>query len=308
LSPPHPDRFVHWILLRGLPPIDRREACGARRDPDRTAAGSTIYAYGLRNSFDFDFDPVSGQVFATENGDACDDEINRLLPGGNYGWRPNYPCDDAAPAPLYNTIPPLIYWSPSIAPTGLTFYRGDLIPEWTNDRFMCAFKDSSSALHHFKLNAARTAIISHIVIAGTHCRTDVLTGPDGALYYSAGGGYSPYNGPIKRLSRTTSFVPSSVSVNPVAVKTGELFTYTIKVSHAGTLSNTFSLVAVPSSHTTIEALSPGMQVVEGEVSWSGVLSGVQSITGTIVVRVTDPLTPPYAITVPIDIYAPLCLS
>jgi hypothetical protein len=35
-----------------------------------------------------------------------------------------------------------------------------------------------------------------------------------------------------------------------------------------------------------------------------VLSGVQSITGTIVVRVTDPLTPPYAITVPIDIYAP----
>ena len=77
---------------------------------------------------------------------------------------------------------------------------------------MCAFKDSSTALHHFKLNAARTAIVSHTILSDTinhqpiQCRTDVLTGPDGALYYSEGGGY--YNGPIKRLSRTTSFTPS----------------------------------------------------------------------------------------------------
>jgi glucose/arabinose dehydrogenase len=168
---------------------------------DNPFSGSSVYAYGLRNSFDFDFDPITGQIFATENGDACDDEINRLLPRGNYGWRPNYPCDDGAPGgpnPAYNTIPPLTYWSSSIAPTGLTFYRGDLIPEWKNDLFMCAFKDNSTALHHFKLNAARTAIISHTIIAGTQCRTDVLTGPDGALYYSEGGGY--YDGPIKRLT------------------------------------------------------------------------------------------------------------
>lgn len=272
---------------------------------DNPFPGSTIYAYGLRNSFDFDFDPITGQVFATENGDACDDEINRLLPGGNYGWRPNYPCDDGTgPNPAYNTIPPLIYWSPSIAPTGITFYTGDLIPEWKNDLFMCAFKDSSTALHHFKLNAARTAIISHTIIAGTQCRTDVLTGPDGALYYSEGGGYLAYNGPIKRLSRTTSFTSSSVSVNPAAVRAGEAFTYTIKVSHAGTLSNTFSLLAVPSSRTTVESLSPGLQEYEGEISWTGVLTGIQSITGTIVVRVTDPITTPYVITIPIDIYAP----
>ncbi|HSD84244.1 MAG TPA: PQQ-dependent sugar dehydrogenase, partial [Anaerolineae bacterium] len=172
---------------------------------DNPFPGSSIYAYGLRNSFDFDFDPITGQLFATENGDACDDEINRLLPGGNYGWRPNYPCDDGAPGgpdPQYNTIPPLISWPASIAPTGITFYRGDLIPEWKNDLFMCAFKDGSTALHHFKLNAARTAISAHTIIAGTQCRTDVLTGPDGALYYSEGGGY--YTGPIKRLTRRTS--------------------------------------------------------------------------------------------------------
>ena len=140
----------------------------------------------------------------------------------------------------------MIHWTPSIAPTGLTFYTGDLIPEWKNDLFMCAFKDSSTALHHFKLNAARTAIVSHTILSDTvthqkiQCRTDVLTGPDGALYYSEGGGY--YNGPIKRLSRTTSFTPSTVSVNPAAVRAGEVFTYTIRVSHVGTLSNTFDLV------------------------------------------------------------------
>jgi glucose/arabinose dehydrogenase len=274
-------------------------------------ADQSIYAYGLRNSFDFDFDPITRQVFATENGDACDDEINRLLPGGNYGWRPNYPCDDEAPGgpnPAYNTLPPLIYWSSSIAPTGLTFYRGDLIPEWQNDLFMCAFKDSSTALHHFKLNAARTAIVSHTILSDTinhqniACRTDVLTGPDGALYYSEGGGY--YNGPIKRLSRTTSFTPSSVSVNPAAVRAGEVFTYAIKVSHVGTQSNTFDLSAALSPSTTVVSLSPGLQEYAGVVSWSGGLSGIQSITGTIAVRVTDPLTTPYFITIPIDIYAP----
>ncbi len=276
---------------------------------DNPFRGSTIYAYGLRNSFDFDFDPVTGRIFATENGDACDDEINLLLPGGNYGWRPNYPCDDATgPDPAYNTIPPLYHWTPTIAPTGITFYTGDLIPEWKDDLFMCAFKDSSTAIHHFKLNAARTAIVSHTILSDTithqplQCRTDLRTGPDGALYYSEGGGY--YNGPIKRLSRTTSFTASSVGASPAAVKAGDLITYTIRVRHAGTLSNTFDLVAVPPSQTTVAALSPGMQEYPGEVWWSGWLTGLQSITGTIVVRVTDPLTTPYFITLPIDISAP----
>jgi glucose/arabinose dehydrogenase len=270
---------------------------------DNAFPGSSVYAYGLRNSFDFDFDPISGRLFATENGDACDDEVNRLLPGGNYGWRPNYPCDDASgPHPAYNTIPPLIYWTTSIAPTGITFYRGDLIPEWKNDLFICAFKDSSTGLHHFKLNAARTAIISHTIIAGTLCRTDVLTGPDGTLIYSEGGGY--YNGPIKRLTRATSFAPSSVSVDPLLVRAGGVFTYTIRVHHAGTLSNTFHLTATLSPATALEALSPGLQGNGGVVTWSDVLTGIQSITGAIVVRVTDPLTAPYFVTTPFEISAP----
>ncbi len=281
---------------------------------NRPKADWSNYAYGLRNPFDFTFDPVSQQMFAVDNGDACDDEINLIRRGYDYGWRVNYPqtplpCDDdVGPDPLYNTIPPLYHWTPSIAPTGITFYTGDLIPEWKNDLFMCAFKDSSTALHHFKLNADRTAIVSHTILSDTvnhqaiQCRTDVLTGPDGALYYSQGGGY--FNGPLKRVSRTTSFTSSSVRVDPALVYTGDVFTYTIKVSHAGTLSNTFDLTATLSPSTTVEALSPGMQDNSGVITWSGLLTGIQSITGTIAVRATDPVTTPYFITVPIDIAAP----
>jgi glucose/arabinose dehydrogenase len=45
------------------------------------------YAYGLRNSFGMDFDPVTGNLWDTENGAACCDEINLVQPGFNSGWR-----------------------------------------------------------------------------------------------------------------------------------------------------------------------------------------------------------------------------
>ncbi len=211
---------------------------------------NSIYARGLRNSFDFDFDPVSGAVFASENGEACDDEINRILPGYNYGWRPFYPCDDGAPGgpdPTYNSIPPLIDWTPSLAPTGLTFYTGDLIPEWKNDLFMCSYKDATTAIHHFKLNATRTAIVSHTILSDTinhqpiTCRTDLLTGPEGALYYSEGGGYPENNGPLKRLIRRTSFADSAASVQTARVVADGQAQVVIVLRHHGTNANSFSV-------------------------------------------------------------------
>jgi len=278
---------------------------------DNPFGNNSIYAYGLRNSFDFAFDPISGELFATENGPSCDDEINRIVRGGNYGWRPFYPCDDAAPAgpdPAYNTLPPLIFWTPSLAPTGLTFYTGDLMPEWKNDLFICSYKDATTALHHFKLNASRTAIVSHTILSDTlnhqpvTCRTDLLTGPDGALYYSEAGGWE--SGPIKRLTRPTSFVFSSVSANPVAVHSDDVLTYTLDVRHTGTLSNTFTLTATLSPSTTLEAASSGLTFDSDHVYWSGTLSRTQSITATYTVRMSDLITTPYFITSPIKITAP----
>ncbi len=276
---------------------------------DNPFAGSSIYAYGLRNSFDFDFDPITGQIFATENGDACDDEINRLLPGGNYGWRPNYPCDDAAPGgpdPHYNTIPPLIYWSSSIAPTGLTFYRGDLIPEWKNDLFMCAFKDSSTALHHFKLNASRTAIVAHTIVAGTQCRTDVLTGPDGALYYSEGGGY--YNGPIKRLTRRSSLALTTVHVQPLNPPSGGVADYTIALRHVGVSSNTFALtVTIPAGPAFIisaQAEHGSLTQQAYQLWWSGTVTSSAAWTATYRLQISSDPATAYPLTHTVRLTAP----
>ncbi|HZY43948.1 MAG TPA: PQQ-dependent sugar dehydrogenase [Anaerolineae bacterium] len=282
---------------------------------DNPFGNNTIYAYGLRNSFDFAFDPISHQLFATENGDACDDEINLILRGGNYGWRPFYPCDDEAPtgpAPQYNTIRPLIYWTPTKAPTGLTFYTGDLFPEWQSDMFMCAFKDSSTALYHFKLNTARTAIASETVISDStspniHCRTDVLTGPDGALYYSQDGGFN--DGPIMRITRTSSYIASAIDVTPAAVRAGDIATFTLRARHAGTLSNTFNLTAtIPPSMT----LLPGaIQYQHGVLNyeadhiwWTGLLSHTETWTATYQVQITAAMTSPAILIGSMDISAP----
>jgi glucose/arabinose dehydrogenase len=282
-------------------------------------AVKSIYAYGLRNSFDFEFDPVSHQLFATENGDACDDEINLILRGGDYGWHPFYPnpiyhvCDDEkGPPAQYNTISPLIYWTPTMAPTGLTFYTGDLFPEWENDLFMCNFKDGTTALHHFKLNQSRTAITAHTVISGSginqmYCRTDVQTGPDGALYFSQDGGF--YDGPIMRITRTSSYIASAIDVAPAAVRAGDIATYTLRAQHAGTLSNTFNLTAtIPPSMTLLPgAIQYQHGVLNYDVDhiwWTGLLSHTETWTATYQVQITIAMTSPAILIGSMDISAP----
>ncbi|HEX8597388.1 MAG TPA: PQQ-dependent sugar dehydrogenase [Chloroflexia bacterium] len=197
---------------------------------DPTVSEKRIYAYGLRNPFDFTFDSViPGRIFGSENGPNCDDELNRIEAGYNYGWRPDYPCDDNNPDPAYNTLTPTLplLWylgtgSPDntsccIAPTGVEVYSsttGTLISEWTNHLFMCAY--SNGALYHFYLNNDRTNLMSSsafATVSGVNCSMDIETGPDGALYYIQGGGY--VSGTLKRLR----FAGSTTTVTPSASNT-----------------------------------------------------------------------------------------
>ena len=276
------------------------------------------YAYGLRNPFDFTFDPISQQLFATDNGDKCDDEINLIRPGYNYGWRVNYPqtplpCDDdVGPDPHYNTIPPLIHWTPSLAPTGLAFYSGVLIPEWKNDLFMCSYKDATTAIHHFTLNAARTAIVSHTILSDTinhqpiTCRTDVLTGPEGALYYSEGGGY--LNGPIKRLIRRTSFVESTATgLTPQATSGGQVKVL-IALRHRGTDPNSVTVTIDTSSQSEIiDAQTTRGAIVPtspNSLLWSSAVNGTETVTATYTLHIAATPTSTYLLPNQIQIDAP----
>ncbi len=157
-----------------------------------------IYAFGLRNSFDFVIDPLQEDVviFATENGPSCDDEVNMILAGYNYGWSILHDCDNEKGLhPELNTIPPLWFTNETVSPTGITVYTGDDFPHWYGDILFCSYNDGM--FHRLELNKARDGIISHYSINGLSCQTDVLNGPDGSLYFLEGGGYAP--GTLKRL-------------------------------------------------------------------------------------------------------------
>jgi glucose/arabinose dehydrogenase len=194
----------------------------------QTGALPSLYAMGLRNSFEFSFDPlVPGSIFASENGPSCDDELNRIVGGYNYGWRAAYPCDDANPDPQYNTIPPLWYLDTQLccaAPTGVLVYTGTQIPQWTGHLFMTTF--NGGLLLHFYLDPGRTVVTDTTIVDGVLAGMALANGPDGALWYMEGGGYR--NGILKRIvasaatltataipTHTSTPVPPTVTRTPV---------------------------------------------------------------------------------------------
>jgi len=163
----------------------------------QTGALPSLYVMGLRNSFDFVIDPLTAaspypRIFASENGPSCDDEMNRIQAGYNYGWRASYPCDDPNPSPVYNTIAPLWFLPNGAccdAPTGITIYTGQQIPPWHNELFMAAFNNGN--LRHFYLNPQRTLVTQTNIVQGISAAGDIETGPDGAFWYFQESPYSP---------------------------------------------------------------------------------------------------------------------
>ncbi len=145
-------------------------------------ANNPAFNLGLRNSFDFTFHPQAGTIYASENGPDCDDEINRVVAGGNYGWRPNYPCGDTST----QFIAPLIRFTPNIAPTGITFYTGSVFPQFTGSLFMVDLNEGR--VRRFVVNEAMQGQItsSEIVVnGGFGGLVDIVQGPDGFIYFSS---------------------------------------------------------------------------------------------------------------------------
>ncbi len=149
---------------------------------------NSIYAHGLRNSFDFTFDPLSGNLFAAESGPDCDDEINLILPGFNYGWGEDYACvgTDRVPG-LTLYAPPLLSFTPPEAPTGIVVYDHPAAPQWQGDLFFCGW--NYGTLWRAELNEGRSRVdaLHEIDLGDAQCRLDLAQGPDGALYFGTVG-------------------------------------------------------------------------------------------------------------------------
>lgn len=154
---------------------------------DNPFPGSPVWAYGIRNSFGLAFDPETGSLWETENGPACDDEVNRIVVGGNYGWGPGASCEGGqgtsggGPHPIL----PLSSYSPTIAPTGIAFCEGCGLGLALQGR---AFFGTYNAgeLRMVKLDRSRTGILREEQVAQFPPMVlSVEAGPDGGLYFSS---------------------------------------------------------------------------------------------------------------------------
>jgi glucose/arabinose dehydrogenase len=142
-------------------------------DPGKQGA---IWAYGLHNVYSFAFHPLGHQLVAVENGRGDNDALDLIVRGANYGW----------PAAGYKLKPgvndPLAVMNPPIGPTGSTFYTGDQMPEWKNDWFYCNSDQGQLRRVRLAPGSFDRVVFEEVVKQG--CSYDVVSGPDGALYYS----------------------------------------------------------------------------------------------------------------------------
>jgi aldose sugar dehydrogenase len=146
-----------------------------------------VYSWGHRNPQGLLFDAPSGRLYETEHGPRGGDELNIIEAHKNYGWPViTYGMDySGAYVSPYTQRPgleqPVIYWTPSIAPSGLALYRGDKFPAWQGDLFVgaLAFKH----LRRVHLDALGNVADQEELLNDLHWRIrDVRAAPDGFLY------------------------------------------------------------------------------------------------------------------------------
>jgi glucose/arabinose dehydrogenase len=147
---------------------------------------SAFFATGLRNSFDFTFHPATGDMFATENGPDQNDEINRILPGLNYGW-PFFQCGLSVDPPCAVARPPnsepVQCHGSVIAPTGVVVYAGSAYPEpFQGNLFFGDF--NTGTLHRLVLSDDGSTVLAadDRFLSGFGAIVDLVVSPDGLIY------------------------------------------------------------------------------------------------------------------------------
>jgi glucose/arabinose dehydrogenase len=169
------------------------------------------YAYGIRNSFGIDFDPITNDLWDAENGPDFGDEINRVEPGFNSGWRRvqgmaqdldqlvnslvQFPGILGRDGSLLGTLQqfwfgiagtgggrysnPEFVWDTTVAPTAIKFLNSDSFSEeYVNDLFVASY--TTGYIYRFELNDARTAFVLNGDLADGVA--DEFTEPDELIF------------------------------------------------------------------------------------------------------------------------------
>ncbi|MFZ0566500.1 MAG: PQQ-dependent sugar dehydrogenase, partial [Nitrososphaeraceae archaeon] len=196
-------------------PTDGSPSSGNPFSSDPADPLSKYYAYGIRNSFGMDFDPLTGNLWDTENGPNRYDEINLVSPGFNSGWQTvmgpisihtlinGETEDDLVNFPGSHYADPLFSWVEPVGPTDIEFFSSsNLGSKYRNNIFVGDINNGN--LYYFEVNENRDGIsldknqqqsgLSNLVVdnedelsaitfgSGFGGITDIETGPDGSLY------------------------------------------------------------------------------------------------------------------------------
>jgi quinoprotein glucose dehydrogenase len=153
-----------------------------------------IFAYGFRNGIGLTTDPETGLLWQTEAGPECNDEVNRVLAGRNYGWGENGTCL-TPPKPPRNTnqdgpnpVLPAAYFGAPVTPTGIAFCDGcGLGAVDEGAAFVGSFNDRR--IRRLVLNdTRRRAVSKERVYTNDGAILCVEAAPDGSIYFSDGSG------------------------------------------------------------------------------------------------------------------------
>jgi len=151
-----------------------------------------IYAYGLRDDQGMAIHPRTGRLWTSENGPRGGDEINMIESGRNYGFPAISYGHEYSGKPINGdrtSSPgmqqPVYFWTPSVAPSGMTFYTGRLFPAWQGNLFVATLAGRHVA--RLVLEGERVVAEERLLTdMGTRMR-DVRQGPDGALFVMTDG-------------------------------------------------------------------------------------------------------------------------
>jgi glucose/arabinose dehydrogenase len=159
-----------------------------------------IWSYGHRNSQGAAINPASGKLWMHEHGPRGGDEINVPEAGKNYGWPVIGYGIDYSGAKIHESThktgmqQPIKYWVPSIAPSGMAFYSGDLFPSWRGNLFVGAL--AGQALVRLELDGEKVTKEERLLQDLRERIRDVRVGPDGALWLAT----DSSNGRILRVT------------------------------------------------------------------------------------------------------------
>ena len=162
----------------------------------KSGARPEVYAFGFRDQLGLVTHQATGAILATDHGPNGGDEVNRILPGRDYGW-PKYSFGRDYAGPRISETPlgpgveqPLLLWIPSIAPSGLEVYTGDRLAAWKGNLFIGSARRGeiprTGGLERVVVNKDLEELRRETLLTELHLRIRfVRQGPDGLLYVLA---------------------------------------------------------------------------------------------------------------------------